>query len=268
MIIDFHTHIFPEKIATTTIVKLEKMGGIPSFTDGTQNCLRASMKKAGISMSINLPVQTSVKQFEGINNFAQNLNEIANNFEQKIISFGAIHPDTPNPKAHLTELKNRGFLGIKIHPDYQQTFIDDERYYKILSACKDLDMIAVVHAGLDVGFPDMVHCTPKRAKAVIERVGGGKIVLAHLGGLSLWEDVEKYLIDADCYFDMGVIFGIIKKDMAREIIYNHGSDKILFGTDSPWCGQSKALEIFDTYDFSKDDKEKILYKNAKELLQI
>lgn len=34
MIVDFHTHIFPEKIAAKTIQKLEEKAGVKAFTDG------------------------------------------------------------------------------------------------------------------------------------------------------------------------------------------------------------------------------------------
>ena len=45
MIIDFHTHIFPDRIAPRTIAKLEKIGKTRAFTDGTQNGLLASMER-------------------------------------------------------------------------------------------------------------------------------------------------------------------------------------------------------------------------------
>ena len=45
MVIDFHTHIFPDKIAAGSITHLEKASGITAATDGTLDGLLSSMKK-------------------------------------------------------------------------------------------------------------------------------------------------------------------------------------------------------------------------------
>ena len=53
MIIDFHTHMFPDKIAARTIDFLSKTGGdMNPFTDGTWKGLKESTKQAGIDHSI------------------------------------------------------------------------------------------------------------------------------------------------------------------------------------------------------------------------
>ncbi len=47
MIIDFHTHIFPDKIAGATIEKLSKASDSPAYTDGTKDGLKRSWKSPG-----------------------------------------------------------------------------------------------------------------------------------------------------------------------------------------------------------------------------
>ena len=56
MIIDFHTHIFPDKIAAGVISQLSSAGGITPHTDGTLAGLKKSMKDGGIDASVVLPV--------------------------------------------------------------------------------------------------------------------------------------------------------------------------------------------------------------------
>ena len=51
MIIDAHTHTYPETIAKRAIEKLEKNSGTKAHTNGVQSGLMASMKEAGISYS-------------------------------------------------------------------------------------------------------------------------------------------------------------------------------------------------------------------------
>ena len=134
MIIDFHTHVFPERIAATTISTLEKSGKIKAFSNGTADALLSNMERSGVDISVNLPVLTKPAQFDSILKFAVSLNEraaLTPEGKGKIISFAGIHPDTEDYKEKLWRVKESGILGIKIHPDYQNTFFDDDRYVRI-----------------------------------------------------------------------------------------------------------------------------------------
>ena len=127
MIIDFHTHIFPEKIASKTISVLEQKAGISAFTDGTLEGLKRSMQESGIDWSVVLPVVTKPSQFQTVNTYAAEING-----KNGIFSFGGIHPDTENIEESLDFIKRLGLKGIKIHPDYQNCMIDDPRNIAIL----------------------------------------------------------------------------------------------------------------------------------------
>ena len=74
MIIDFHTHIFPDKIAAKTIEHLENASGITAATDGTLSGLLTSMDNNGVDLSVIMPVVTKTSQFETVNNFAAETN--------------------------------------------------------------------------------------------------------------------------------------------------------------------------------------------------
>ena len=51
MIIDFHTHMFPDKIAKGTLDFLESVCKTHPYTDGTSEGLKASTEEAGIDIS-------------------------------------------------------------------------------------------------------------------------------------------------------------------------------------------------------------------------
>lgn len=51
MIIDFHTHIFPEKIAARTLDFLKDICQTEPDTDGTAKDLIRSAKEAGVDLS-------------------------------------------------------------------------------------------------------------------------------------------------------------------------------------------------------------------------
>lgn len=269
MIIDFHTHIFPEKIAKKTIDHLSEKGGIPPFSDGSVSGLLSNMKKAGISLSVTLPVLTSPTQFDSVNRFALEVNKTYANGSERLISFAGIHPACEEIDKKMAFIKENGFLGVKIHPDYQGTFIDDDGYVKILEEAKKNDLIVVSHAGVDCGFPDQpVRCTPDRALKLIRRVPYSKLVLAHYGGIEMFDQVYDTLCGEDVYFDTSYILRFISKETFLKILEKHGEDRILFASDSPWSDAGADQNILRSFSLNKTTEEKIFWKNAEALLGI
>ena len=74
MVIDFHTHIFPDALAARAIGGLEQSGNVKSVLSGRREDLLASMKRAGVDYSLNLPIASRPKQVESINSFAISVN--------------------------------------------------------------------------------------------------------------------------------------------------------------------------------------------------
>lgn len=273
MIVDFHTHIFPEKIAAKTIQKLERIGHARAFTDGREISLVESMEHAGIDVSVVLPVVTSPEQFYTVNQFAQHLNEKYEGMPHRLISFGGIHPDTPDYKKELRAIKYLGLPGIKLHPDYQNTYFDDIRYMRILDYASELGLTCVTHAGIDIGFPDNTRCTVERILKVLNEVAPKNLVLAHYGGYRFWEEVESLIAGRDVYLDTAFIFDLISEKVFLNILKKHGADKILFATDSPWSGQEESLArlkaiVAKDYSIKWGDIENILGQNAIKLLRL
>ena len=268
MIIDFHTHVFPDKIAERTIASLEKRAHIKAAASGTLDGLRDSMKKDGIDYSVVLPVTTKPSQFDSVNEYAASINNT-----DGILSFGGIHPANENIPEKLAYIKSLGLRGIKLHPDYQDAYIDDERYIAIIRECIRLDLCCVIHAGLDIGLPAPIHCPPDRTYIMLQEVlkdceKDSKIILAHVGGHLQWRLVEELLVGQNVYFDLSFCLNLIEKDQLLRIIENHGSDRILYATDSPWAGQKETADFIRSLPLHKDDLDNILYKNAMRLLQM
>lgn len=266
MIIDFHTHLFPDKIAEKTIQSLADRSGFSPFANGMAEQLIEEMEEGAVDVSVVLPVVTRPEQFSTITRFACELYERYKEGKHRLLSFGGIHPGSESYKEELRELKRLGFKGIKLHPDYQNAYFNDIRYKRIIEEASSLDMIVSVHAGIDVGFPVTVHCTPKMAQEVIKEVKPTKLVLAHLGGWKLWDEVEELLVGLPVWFDTAVAFGVCSDEQLKRIIDQHGADRILFATDSPWTGQKESIEYLGQLGLSGEEQEKVLYKNAASLL--
>lgn len=266
MVVDFHTHIFPEKIAAKTITYLEEKAHIKAFGDGTEEGLARSMEAAGVDVSVVLPVVTRPEQFHTINQFAAQLNEKYRHKQTRLWSFGGIHPDSVDYKGELRTIKDLGLLGVKLHPDYQDTYFDDIKYMRILDYASELGLVSVVHAGVDVGFPDNVRCDPRRIKRVLNEVAPKNLVLAHYGSFAMWGEVGELLAGEDIWLDTAFTAGYIKEGDFLNILKKHGADRILFATDSPWSGQKETLEFLGGLAIDKEDLNKILGQNAKKLI--
>lgn len=273
MVIDFHTHVFPDKIAQKTINILKeegKLDNVVAYTDGTLEGLKKSMADAKIDLSVVQPVVTIPRQFDSVNRFAKDINDN----EEHVISFGGIHPLNENLDEKLVYLKESGFKGIKIHPDYQETFFTDENYFKILVKCYEQGLYVITHSGVDPAYKE-VHCTPKMGREVLDRLyekthfSKPFIIFAHIGGSRMFDDVEKYLVGTNCYIDISYALEFCNKEQFNRIIINHGVDKIIFATDSPWKDQKEYLNyIISNLELSNNEIKMILGDNAKRLLSL
>ena len=240
MIIDFHTHSFPDDIADRAVGRLAQSGGIPNYLDGRVDSIKASMKKAGIDYSVLLPIATKPSQHTTINKIAIETNK---SFKSTgIISFGTIHPDNDDYKTIISDLAKAGVPGIKLHPVFQRTNIDDPRCLRIIECANDNDLIVSIHCGMDISFPNCDEASVERLANMIKEVPPHKLVLAHMGGWSMYDEV------------------------CDQMVRTHGSDHILFGTDSPWSDQSESLHLLRTSGLTPEELTAIEGGNAATLL--
>lgn len=269
MIIDFHTHIFPEKIAKATIDNLEKRSNGHAYTDGTDISLLKNMENGGVDIAISLPVLTKPTQFDSVTKYAISINEKYADKGRRIISFGGMHPECEDVAGKMRYLKENGFLGVKIHPDYQGAFINHEGYISILNNAKELDMIVVTHSGVDDGYlGEPIRCPANLCAEVIKKTGHKKFVLGHYGAHKQWQETLDLLCDLDVYFDTAFTVPKIGEELFKKILFRHGEDKILFATDCPWHDMKQDIEVIKSYNLGKDIEDKIFYKNALKLLKL
>ncbi len=269
MLIDFHTHAFPDKIASRTVASLASVSGLNPYTDGTAAGLRERLTDSGVGLGVVLPVVTRAEQFDSINRFAAEINASGDG----LISFGGIHPDDPVPEEHIRHIKSLGLRGIKLHPDYQGTYIDDGRYVKIISLALDAGLTVVTHAGIDVGFPGHpVRCTPERAERLLDvlRLGDGEIplVLAHGGGYAMHSEVMEHLAGKGVYFDLSMTYRTLTKDELTALVRKHGAKRLLFGSDCPWGEPAETAAFIRGIDITDGEKQMIFEGNARRLLCI
>ena len=272
MIIDFHTHSFPDDLADRAVGRLAQSGGIPNYLDGRVSSIQQSMKKAGIDYSVLLPVATKPSQHTTINNIA-----IANNktcHQSGLISFGAIHPDNDDYETILHNLAAQGVPGIKLHPVFQRTNINDIRFLRIIDCAFNNDLIVSIHSGMDISFPNCDEASVEHLADMISHVEPRKLVLAHMGGWGMYNEVcDKLIGTPGVWLDTAFVlknspdFYFLSKEKFVDMVRAHGADHILFGTDSPWSDQSESVSLIRESGLNDDEISMILGDNAVRLLE-
>ena len=261
MLIDFHTHAFPKKIATSAVERLSfAAGGLIPQTDGSLEGLKAEMLQDGVDLSVVHCIATKPSQQTNVNNFA-----IEANRDPAIVAFGSIHPDAPDALEELERLAEAGIRGIKLHPEYQQFYINDPKMKPIYRKISQLGLITLFHTGRDYGMAPPYHGMPEH---LVQALGwfDAPVVAAHWGGVDCGEQVLELLCGKNLWFDLSFGYSALAKCIAQEIIDRHTPDRLLFGSDMPWHRPAWEKRLLDTLDISETDREKIFSGNAIKLL--
>jgi len=261
-IIDFHVHIFPDKIALKAAHAVGRFYDIPMAMDGSLSTAIREMDRAGIKRFVAHSVATTPAQVHSINKFIM---ESYAKYPDRIIPFAAMHPDAENIPQLVDDIVDVGFKGIKIHPDIQGFKIDDEHVLEMISAIAG-KLPLLIHTG-DYRYD---NSGPKRMNHVMELFPDLIAICAHLGGYSEWENAAASPLpnNPHVFVDSSSTLFAVKPERAAEIIRLYGVDKVMFGTDYPmWCPYEE-LERFNALPLTNEERELILHKNAERLLDL
>ncbi len=256
-IIDFHAHIYPDKIAEKATHSTGEFYGIKPEHTGTADELLTIGKKAGISRFVLLPVATKPEQVHRINDFI--VSEVKKH--EEFYGFGAVHPDCADLTAEAENIISLGLKGIKLHPDTQGFDIDDERFFEMFDFIQG-KLPVLIHCG-DKRFD---HSHPRRLKKVIDCFPHLQIIAAHLGGWSMFDEAYELLRSTECYLDISSCSAVLTPEKTAEYIRAYGADRILFGTDFPLWDPVSEVKLLDSLRLSCSELEKITSLNAHKIL--
>ena len=262
-IIDAHAHIYPEKIAEKASQAVGDFYGIPMGYVGTSEGLLEEGKRAGVSRFLVHSVATTPHQVHSINKFI--LEEKTKHSE--FIGFITLHPDMEEDeiKEEIKFALDNDFKGIKLHPDFQKFYIDEERAIKIYKLAKG-KLPILFHMG-DKRYD---YSSQERLVKVANMFKDLTCIAAHFGGYSTWGNNSQYenLKYGNVYFDTSSSLYFLEPYKVMQFINTFGVDKFFFGTDYPMWDAKEELERFNSLDLSDSDKEKILGLNIKKLLNL
>jgi len=240
VLVDFHAHAFADALAPRAIAALSAASCLRPATGGSVAELLASMRAAGVDRAVVLSIATKPAQFDPIFRWALAVRAAHPELEP----FLSVHPDDPDALARVDAAADAGFRGLKFHPYYQNFAVDDPRLFPLYERMAARRLVALFHAGYDIGFPFVPLASPRRIARVLDAVPALRVVAAHLGGWFDWDSAARHLLGRDVWIETSNSLHELSPAVARAMILAHRPDRLLFGTDSPWRPHAGELALW------------------------
>lgn len=276
MIIDFHTHNFPDALARRAIDGMMSTlnGALNPVGDGTLGRQIADMKLDGVDRAVMCPVATKPEQAEVIVRRACEIRDgvYGADAAQMIIPFASLHPSDPCLVRHIDLVLNAGLKGVKLHPFYQRFALQDPLVAPFFASLRDAGLVVLCHCGLDPGYvKDAIECAPPQIVELFRHVPGlaPRFVAAHLGGFAgAKAHAVDILMDCGCWFDTAVLASDQPTDEPRRIVAEWSAERLLFATDYYWTSQRQLIDWVVANRPDPQDRELIFHRNAERLLKL
>jgi len=253
-IIDFHAHIYPEKIATRASRAIGEFYNADILYDGTVAELLESGSRAGVVHYIVHSTATKSEQVVSINDFI--IGEVGK--ERRFTGFGTIHPDFTDAAGEAERIRAAGLRGVKLHPDFQKFEADCPAMDPVYEILADADLPVLIHAG-DCRFD---FSGPRRIAHVLDKHPRLRLIAAHFGGYTEWNEAFDLLAGRELMFDTSSTFWKLPREAALAMIRKHGTGRFLFGSDFPMWDHREELGRFLSLGLSPEENRAILRENA------
>jgi len=274
VVIDAHTHIFPEKLMKAVRSFYQKnywkirYGDLDTF-QSIQFLLDRKMQhlvllqyahKEGISRDLN-----------------KHMLNICGTFPNRVTGLATVFPGELGAAEILKESFDMGLAGIKMHSHVQCIKPDDPKMEDIYQTCIAFSKPVLFHTGRSpaskgLKCDPMEMCSFKYMETVLKRYPELKICVPHLG----MDEIQEYsqLLERydNLYLDTSMVlsryFYTVKDDL--RVILDKSPLKIMYGSDWPNIpyAYDRELKILKEYQLDKQKLEYILFKNAQKFYSI
>jgi uncharacterized protein len=220
------------------------------------------MDKAGVEISVIAPVAPRPDQVQSVNDWAASVQG------ERIVCFGALHPGMPDVAAEVERMIGLGIKGAKLHPNFQEFAPDEESAWPLYEAAQGR-LILLFHSGQEIKPVERVYSRPEALARVHGAFPRLTMVVAHMGGYRVWDEVRRHLVGEEVYFDTSYCG---EEDLGqaemRDMIRSHGPERVLFGTDYLWGEVSRDLDRLRAIGLSEQELEAVAWRNAAGLLHL
>ncbi|MCR5528988.1 MAG: amidohydrolase family protein [Saccharofermentans sp.] len=259
-IINSHCHIYPAKIAERAVEGIKSFYDLDMSLNGMTDDLIRDGNEIGVVHYLVHSVATVPKQVRSINEF---IAEEVRSHDGLFTGFGTMHPDSEDLEGDFEHLLSLGLKGVKLHPDFQQFALDSDKAAKLGEVISKGNIPILVHCG----DPRYSYSNPEQTEKFLEKFPDLKVIGAHFGGWSMWDDAIRLLPKfRNFYVDCSSSLYLMTPAKAKEIIDAFGAERVLWGSDYPMWESKAEMERFEKIDLTEEEKDLILYRNAARFL--
>ncbi len=261
-VIDTHCHVYPDAIAEKAAGATDKFYQGHSCRDGKVRTLLEEDRKGGIDYTVLCSVATTPHQVHSINRFIAGTVAA---YPERFSGFGALHPDSADPRGDVEEILSLKLKGVKLHPDIQGFAINDPHCRWMYELCQEAQLPILFHAG----DPRYHFSNPEQLLPVLREFPQLTVIGAHFGAYQNWgPEVEKLYGMPNLYVDCSSTMFAVTPQRFVEMVHGFGADRVFFGTDYPMWSPGEELQRFLTLPLTEEEQRLILCDNARRVLGV
>ena len=261
MIIDAHTHVWPDRIADIALAG-NALPGLVARGDGKISGLAGDMGRSGVDMSCCLAIANEGRHVQRVNEFA------ASTGADSRFAFGTVHVDL-SVEENLKHLRDNGITAVKIHPLFQNFPLDHPRLWEIFEAFGDeFAVITHVGEGGDAYTNSLSH--PRMIQNIARQFPDLRLVACHFGGYKILDDAEELLSGADVVLETSwpPSLSVLAPDRVRNLIRKHGAERIVFGSDWPMTSPAEEIKVIQSLGLTDTEIKRVLGGTMASVLRI
>jgi len=227
---------------------------------------------------INLQKKFNVKKslcshcvgFSSLDNQMDEIYKLVDKFGDFICWYLIYDPHYPQKSLDIID-KNKdkiNFAGIKIHPVFHETRLDDKAYYPLWEYVIQNDIVVLSHTWSPyTESPKQFLSNPLLVENVLTKFEELKFIVGHGGGkIPFYSEVIELL---KRHNNLYVEFAgdTLYPKIFRRVIDEVGSKRVLFGTDMPMIDIRYHLISVFKADLTNEERGNIFYNNAVQLFK-
>lgn len=261
MIIDAHTHVWPDKIAGIALGG-NRVPGLEARGDGTVGGLTRDMSDSGVDISCCLAIANEARHLDSVNRF------VAGIADETHIPFGTVHVEA-SVEDNLASLERHGIKAVKIHPLFQRFALDDPRLWEILEALGG-DYAVITHVGEGGDAFTNSLSSPKMIRDIARQFPQLRLMACHFGGYKILDDAEEMLSGADVVLETSwpPSLATLRPERVRALIRKHGAERIVFGSDWPMTSPGEEIRAIEGLGLSDDETKLVLGGSLARVLRL
>jgi predicted TIM-barrel fold metal-dependent hydrolase len=261
VIIDTHTHVWPDRIADLAL-EGNPVPGLVARGDGKVSGLDRDMVASGVQISCCLAIANEARHVDKVNQFAAGL------ASERHLAFGTVHVGL-SAEENLASLRSNGLSAVKIHPLFQDYALDDPRLWEMFEAFGD-EIAVITHVGEGGDAHRNSLSSPAMIRDIARQFPDLRLMACHFGGYKILDDAEEMLAGADVVLETSwpPSLATLRPERVRDLIRKHGAERVVFGSDWPMTSPTEEIRAIEALGLSDDETKLVLGGTAARLLRV